>query len=183
MAVVPVGALPAVLVNQAAVDFAVLRARPESDALFVVVQHHVDELAAAAGSNFEPSPGPREIVGVRALLLGFPDGLGDQDLNLPDPDVGGGVDDLQASVDRGAFARGGADVDRFFGRAGQAHLVAHGAVFAVGVAVGAAPQPDGFARRRLARERGRKVERALFGAVAQGRAVGRGENVGEKTKH
>src|SRR5207244_9986196 len=88
---VPVAAIrgrPAVVVDEAAVDLAVPGAAPEADALAALVDDEVDVLAARAAVHVEAAPRPREVAGVRAGAdrLGRLR-LGDEDLQVPDPEI------------------------------------------------------------------------------------------------
>src|SRR5262249_45821545 len=123
--VAAVGPLPAVVVDEAAVDLAVGPRREGGDALPRIVDDEVDE----------PDPGARrraavdavaaaDVPGPRARLGGEPVRVGAHDLEVLVPGVGPGDREdgaarRVAAVERGALADGLTDDDRQVRRPGQ----------------------------------------------------------------
>src|SRR5207302_2827898 len=72
--VTAVGAGPAVVVDNAAVQLAVGGRAPEADSLAVVVDHQVDVLAPLAGIDVQPAPGAVDdpVTRIRRHRLGGP---------------------------------------------------------------------------------------------------------------
>src|SRR5262249_42356547 len=122
VAVAAVGPPPAVVVDDAAVQFAVAGGAPEADALGAVVDDQADVLAVPAAVDVKAPPGARVVLRVRAGAdRRGRVRLGHEDLEVPDPDVGRRVLHGQPAVDDRPLARRRSDVDRLAFGADQAH--------------------------------------------------------------
>ena len=149
MTVTTVRPFPAVLIDEAAVDFAVPSADPAADGLIGVVDHEVDELATRAGCYVQAAEWAAEVHGGRARGPCLPLKIGGQQLKIPQPDVLGLAleAELEAAVDGDALSRIGADVDRSLFRTAQIDVPALRTVLAVRVPVRAAANPENVAGR------------------------------------
>src|SRR6185295_15631621 len=120
MAVAAVGGFPAVVVKNAAVDFAVRRAGPEAHALGVVRDDEIDVFAVSAGADFHAAPRAVHFFRGAAASLGDLDGRFAQgDFKIANPDAGCGVGDVQAAIDGHALVLFAADDDGFVFHAGE----------------------------------------------------------------
>src|SRR5262249_53483581 len=112
-----------VVVDDAAVQLAVLRFAPPAHALPAIVDDEVDEFAVLAAAHIQPAPGALEVARMGASADRFLRlGLGDKQLQAPDPDVRRGGLDEQAAVDAGPLAGSGLDVNGLPLRPDQPHL-------------------------------------------------------------
>src|SRR5262249_13616762 len=146
MPVAAIGSFPAVVVDDAAVQFAVGGAGPEADPLAGVVNDQIDVLAVVAGIDVQSAPGAFELTRMGATLAEGGVGLGDEYLQAPNPQVSGGLVDVEPAVDGDAGGRGRADVDRMALVAGELDIEE----FVGPPLVSPRQQIDGIARANLA---------------------------------